>query len=132
MLLLTLYNQDGDFQIGAHVIVKQFGFNLVLGAVSSAGGESQFLLYDKYGMLSIELGITPAMVPFPKQFTLLYPGELTVIGLIEAFLGESNFTELVPDEIGKLVRIYGLPKEGGDGEIIISFDILEVEFEIDW
>ncbi len=128
---------DGDFQIGAHVVVNKFGINLVAGLVPEGGGFADFSLYDKPGKIELVLGFTPppAFAPFPTRFILHYPGELTVIGLIEAFLGESNFTQIVPDELGEIVKISGTPIEGGNGaknDLRIIFDIYDVEFDIDW
>ena len=119
----------GEIVIGEHVKLTSL---FVEFAVGQAGGETTFTLYEREGNLKLIMAMTPTAppVPYPTSFDLTYPGELSIKGLIEAFVGEVP----IPKEIGEIVVISGTPDESTlvKGDLKIEFDIVAIYFKIDW
>ena len=119
----------GEIAIGKHVKLTSF---FVEFAVGQAGGETTFTLYEKEGNLKLIMAMLPGAppVPYPTSFDLTYPEELSIKGLIEAFVGEVP----IPSEIGEIVVISGTPDETTlvKGDLKIEFDIVAIYFKIDW
>lgn len=71
-----------------------------------------------------------SLFSFPS-FRLSYPGELSIGGIVNAFLGDKI---TVPGSIGKIVVLSGTVDLETliRGNLVLAFDVSEASFEIDW
>ena len=129
------FQPEQPIKIGSQISLSSFtltmGFTSIGVPVGGASGD--FLLGDKEGTLMLEMTATVPPVPVPTSFELLYPGELSLQGIVDVFLGENSLN--FPGFMGNAVKITGTKKAEESGTfnpLWIYFDIKSIAFGIDW
>jgi len=125
-----LMQYEGDMKIGKHVILHSLGVIFeVIGTMPQAGATTTFSLYGEDGEFQFTMSMVGS-VPYPSSFNLSYPGEMSISGVVDAFLGDKV---RVPDAIGKIIVLTGTfnPDTSEYSSLQLYFDIAAIEFAID-
>ena len=140
------FTPNDPINIGKHIRMVSFAIEFAAKStppfMPTGGGRTDFELFDLAdensngeGTLELIMGFTPPAppappVPYPEKFVLSYPGELSIKGIIDIFLGEGTVS--LPHEIGRLFVIKGPIEENCHSDLIVEFDVIDVYFRLEW
>lgn len=128
---------ETNFMIGRNISIQRLAVEFT---PPSYGGSADFALYDRTGnfILTMIPGVAGG-APVPDLFEFRYPGELSIGGLIDAFVGDVN----IDPALGRIVAFTGSPlqdiSEGVTkypsssrfGDLYLMFEISALAFGID-
>ena len=128
---------ETNFTIGSNISIQRLAVEF---APPSYGGSADFALYDRTGnfILTMIPGVAGG-APVPDLFEFRYPGELSIGGLISAFVGDVY----IDPALGRIVAFTGSPlqdiSEGVTkypsssrfGDLYLMFEVSALAFGID-